>query len=114
LCLIDFYLGASLRVGLLRISLCFRTSSGWFPFGSFESLALFLLIVIFLGDAFSLSFGLAYARLLLRNELNPAHPHRANFMLKYDLGDIFGTNFCCLFTFGNAFQDLKVKNQFAT
>jgi len=34
-------LGASLRVGLLRITLRYRTSCGWFPFGSYESLAQF-------------------------------------------------------------------------
>ena len=56
-----------------------------------------------LGDAFGPGyFGLAYARLLLRNEPSPAYPYRI-FYLKYDLGDVFCLDFCCLFTLGDAF-----------
>ena len=47
--LIYFYLGASLWVGLLRISLRYRTSCGWFPFGSCESLAQLFYIKILFG-----------------------------------------------------------------
>jgi hypothetical protein len=56
-----------------------------------------------LGDAFGSGYsGLAAARLLLRNELNPAYPYRI-FYFKYDLGDVFCLDFCCLFTLGDAF-----------
>jgi hypothetical protein len=55
-----------------------------------------------LGDAFGLEyFGLAYARLLLRNE--PALCIPIAFFFKYDLGDVFCLDFCCLFTLGDAF-----------
>ena len=55
-----------------------------------------------LGDAFGPGyFGLAYARLLLRNEPSPAYPYRV-FYFKYDLGDVFCLDFCCLFTLDDA------------
>ena len=56
-----------------------------------------------LGDAFGPGyFGLAYARFLLRKEPSPVYPYRI-FYLKYDLGDVFCLDFCCLFTLGDAF-----------
>jgi hypothetical protein len=83
-------LGASLRAGLLRISLRYRTSCEWFPFGSYESLAQLFYIKILFGDAFGPGYsGLAVARLLLRNEPSPAYPYRGNFMLNYVFCEVF-------------------------
>ena len=44
-----------------------------------------------------------FARLLLRNELNPAYPNRGNFKLNYVFCEVFGSDFCCLFNLGDAF-----------
>ena len=67
--LFDFFLFG--RVPLGRASkdfVRFRTSCGWFPFGSCESLALYLLIV-FLGDACGPGcFGLALLGCLWRTK----------------------------------------------
>jgi hypothetical protein len=59
-------LGASFRVGLLRISLRFRTSYGWFPLGSFESLAQFFLLNYVLGYVFK-DFVVCINRAMTRN-----------------------------------------------
>ena len=58
----------------------------------------------YLGDAFGPGcFGLAVARLLLRNELNPTYPYRGNFKLNYVFCEVFGSDFCYLNYLGDAY-----------
>jgi len=61
-------------------SVAFGEPSPAYPYRIFFVLGVnWFLIELFLGDAFGPGYsGLAYARLLLRNEPSPAYPYRGN------------------------------------